>query len=295
MTLLSDADISRRVMSAPREEVIELWKSESWDEIGEGLYIDPFDSGKLGVCTYDLSVGPEYISLRDPYTTKGLADGDQIEIGPGEMVLILAEEYIALPRSLAAFVVPRARFIFQGGAINATRIDPTWYGRLLVGFTNLSKYPFALGRGEEFCTCLFVHANQPKASLASKGVAHLGRDSISRIETPNIRPRDLREPSEIGPDEMREVVSLFGHPFDVVRGTIEQSRTEIVEHINRDVAPDVVIQARSEAKSEAFDRLLDLQESWVKWQRIFVTGMLAAFSAFFGVLAWLVSTALMPP
>lgn len=286
MTFLSDSEIEKRRIDRSREDVVALWEAGRWDDIGDGLYIEPFETKRLGAGTYDLTVGPEFVSVRDPYTVRKLEEKGQIEVGPGETVLILTEEFVAVPRNLAAVIVPRARLIFQGAAINATRVDPTWYGRLLVGFTNQSKYPFNLGRGEAFCTCLFAKIGVPERTLQELRVAHLGRLSIGRIDMPNIRHRDLKEPDQVQPNDLRDVVGSFGPPFDVVRGAIERQRTEIIEHLNRELAPEIVADARQEAAREAFDKLYDLQKSWLGWQKAFIASFIAIMSVFVGLLTW---------
>jgi hypothetical protein len=90
--ILSDKALLDRTFQTKEEaeEAIELWKNSKWDEIGNRIVILPFDTDALGPCCYDLSVGNEYVSLRDPHNTKYLRKGEHFQISPGETVLILS-------------------------------------------------------------------------------------------------------------------------------------------------------------------------------------------------------------
>ena len=166
--IISDKTLKTHLV-LDRDDIIqtrELWKKGKWESIGNRIIIYPFNIRNLGPCCYGLTVGEEYISLRDPFNSKPLRKaGEHINVGPSETVLILTSEYICLPRNVLAMVVPRAAWIFEGASLSATRVDPTWYGKLLVGFTNLAKNPIVLDFGEEFCTCYFMETTETEKAL----------------------------------------------------------------------------------------------------------------------------------
>lgn len=274
--ILSDKDLKDRIIQEPEEaeQAKEWWKNGEWDKIGDKILIDPFKTYALGVCCYELSVGAEYVSLRDPYKTKKLGAEDHIQIGPGETVLILTEEYVCLPRTILAMIVPRATWIFEGVYLSATRIDPTWYGKLLIGFTNLAKNPVALDRGEGFCTCYFMEATETEKVLTPDTVKSLGRERIGSIKFAHARQQIPLLPDKVTKDNIDKVVELYGWPWDVVRGMFELTRKEIGDWIEKEVSSDIVDEATSAAVKTAFDRLDAQYREQTKWVRNLIIGLL---------------------
>lgn len=257
--ILSGAEIHRRAIRDPAIalEAKGWWAREEWGTIQDQILIYPFRENCIGICCYDLCVGEQYISLRDPYEVRQLGPDATMEVAPGETVLVLTEEFIALPRNLMGLVVPRARRIFEGGLINATRVDPTWYGKLIIGFTNLAKYPSRLHRGDPFCTCFFMESQVVAKTAAQERAPGLGRESL-RIETPNLRYRPRRTAESITAEDLANLVDAYGPPYDILVGGLHQSRAELIAQVERDVAPNIVRQAVSEAKTSAFGWLLTL-------------------------------------
>lgn len=72
--LLSDVEIGNVVIRnhAEVEEAKGLWERGEWERIGERIILDPYDASILNPMSYPLSVGAEWLSLRDPYTVKQL-------------------------------------------------------------------------------------------------------------------------------------------------------------------------------------------------------------------------------
>ncbi|GAI20617.1 unnamed protein product, partial [marine sediment metagenome] len=85
--ILSDKDLRDRIIQDPEEvkKAREWWEKGKWDKIGDRIVIEPFETSNLGVCTYDLSVGEEYVSLRDPDHPKPLKEGEHFKIGPSNI------------------------------------------------------------------------------------------------------------------------------------------------------------------------------------------------------------------
>jgi len=277
--IISDKALKERMIRDPQdvEEAKEWWKEGDWDKIGNRIVIDPFDTHALGPCCYDLSVGDEYVSLRNPHDTKSLTEGEHIAISPGETVLILTKECICLPKDVLAMIVPRATWIFEGSAISATRIDPTWYGKLLVGFTNLAKNPVALDYGEEFCTCYFMQTSETETVLTRERVHFLGRTKIGSIRLVHARQQTLLSPEKVTKDQMDKVVDLYGWPWDVARGMLLVTHKEIGEWIEKEVSSDIVAEATSAAVKTAFDQLLTQYHEQTRWTRNLTIGVLTIF------------------
>jgi deoxycytidine triphosphate deaminase len=250
--LLSDEHIEKRRVSADMvEKFITHWKNGQWAEIGDRILISPYKSHLLGSCTYDLEVGNQYASLRQSDAIRILQPTDSVRIEPGETVLILTEEYLALPRNVAGLVVPRARRIFRGMMINATRIDPTWYGKLVVGVTNLSKQAMELSPGESFCSCLFLETYPVRTAISMSTTPSLGRTNLQRSELPGTIPR-LKAASEVTRDDLNATAELFGKPWDIMRGAFEITKNEIIEYIDKEKGPAIVQDATDAAIKRAF-------------------------------------------
>ena len=73
--ILSDKDLEERLIVKPStaEAAKTWWKEEQWKQIGTSMVIEPYERSKLSVCSYDLCVGHEYISVRNPRKIKGKA------------------------------------------------------------------------------------------------------------------------------------------------------------------------------------------------------------------------------
>lgn len=274
--ILSDRELQNRLIHHPEEitQAIEWWEKGDWGKIGNKMIIDPFNPHALGACCYDLHVGDEYISLRDPDNTKQLKEGERIRIGPGETVLILTEEYICLPKVVLAMIVPRATWIFEGTSICATRIDPTWYGKLLIGFTNLAKNPIVLNRQEAFCTCYFMEASETEKVLTPDKPHFLGRTKIGRIDLTHARQQKLLSPDKVDLDAIEKVVDLYGWPWDVVRGMFVLTQKELGEWIEKEVSSDIVAEATSAAEKRAFEELIKQYSELTRWNRNLIIGIL---------------------
>jgi deoxycytidine triphosphate deaminase len=271
MMLISDSEIEKLLIRGVQEaqDAKGWWERGEWGKIEGKILIDPFSDSCLNALSYELSVGEEWISLRDPYKVRRLGTGEVITIAPHETILIISEEYIALPRTIAGLVVPRARKLFEGSTLAATRVDPTWYGKLKVGFTNLSQFTTSLGRGERFCNIVFVRTGEVKRALSLAGTPHLGRTTIGKPEYPSLRPEELKTPEQVTAKDVRQMVESFGAPFDIVRGALKETKDEMIREVEKDLGPRMVETAVTQAVQRAF-----------KWQQ----RMFGILLALFGIL-----------
>lgn len=268
--ILSDKVLEQRLVTDPSEvlKARQWWEDRDWAKIADRILIDPFDKNKLGLCDYSFCVGEQYIFLQDPFNTRPLDKDQQIVLGPGETALILTEEYVALPRNIMGFVVPRARRLFEGSSICASRIDPTWYGKLIIGFTNLAKFPVVLYRGEPFCIFYMVETRETEKVLTKREMPHLGRTSMGKMEFPDLRPKELVRPEDVSETHIKEVIDSFGRPYDIVFGAIEQNRVATYEAVERELGPKLAETAASQAVHAAF-------REQQRWLRNLIIGILA--------------------
>ncbi len=106
--------------------------------------IEPYDELNLTPFSYDLSIGNEILSVRkkDPIRKRL-----PYKVMPGETVIVLTREFIALPPCYSATVWPRFKLVKEGVFQSMVKIDPTWYGKLGVAITNLSPRTIPLTEG----------------------------------------------------------------------------------------------------------------------------------------------------
>lgn len=280
--ILSDKSLVERLIE-DREQIEEVkawWERGEWEKVGNKILIYPFDSKNLGPCSYDLTVGEEYISLRNPENTRPLEKEQPFDVGPGETVLILTEEYICLPQNIMGMIVPRASWIAEGTSLCATRIDPTWYGKLLIGFTNMGKNPINLCRGDRFCTCYFQETFETRKAVTQDQVKFLGRTKIGRVLFTYTRPTPPLPAEKVTLDDLEHTVDRFGTPWDIVRGVFVLSQRELQNYIDKDVAPNVI----EEATSQAYKRAFEIQQRWFATLVIGGLTLLAGFVALLGYL-----------
>lgn len=282
--IISDLNIKERLIQKPEEieQAKEWWLKRNWGEIGKSIVIDPFDDFCLGPCCYDLSVGEEYVSLRDPIKINKIQKGDSVTINPSETVLILTREYVCLPKDIVAMIVPRATWIFEGMHLCATRIDPTWYGKLLIGFTNLAKNPVTIDFGEAFCTSYFMQVAEIEKIVTREKVHFLGRTNINSLKLTHAKQQTPMIPEKVTREEMEKIVDLYGWPWDVVRGMFTVTIKELKEYIAAEVAPTIV----EEASSAAIKRAYETQQ---RLTRALIIAGVSVFVAFLGVMGYFVS------
>lgn len=112
--------------------------------------IDPFKPLNVTTFSYDLSIGEEIYSIRKRgnslfFENMKYEDMKEKEypFEPGETIIVLTEEYIALPPQYSATIWPRFGLVSEGIFQSMVKIDPTWRGQLAVALTNFSPaiYP----------------------------------------------------------------------------------------------------------------------------------------------------------
>jgi len=273
MGMLSDHEIKQRMIVGEEQATAKAWwRNGQWDTIGERLLVSPYREECVGPADYDLHLGTECILLRDPYVVVPLAETGEVVVPPGDTLLCLTEEFIGLPRSVVGLVVPKVSWLCHGTALHASRVHPTWHGKLRVAVTNLGSNPIALVRGDVLCSILFYTTRPVGITMAQVGGSGLGGESLPVPEYPRLRPQPYLEPQQVGPQHIEQMPALYGKPFDVVRGALEAIKREIQYYVDHDVAPNLLYNARQEAKAEAFGAF--------KWYAgLLTTGMLALIAA----------------
>jgi dCTP deaminase len=124
--------------------------------------ISPFDPEKIKNGAYELTLGAEvYLTDSKKRTVKNLADGEKIEIKPGQFALLLTQEYIKIPTNRIAFISIKAGIKFKG-LINVSgfHVDPGFEGKLLFSVYNAGPSNIRLSSGTSYFPIWFAAIDQ---------------------------------------------------------------------------------------------------------------------------------------
>ncbi|MDI9611201.1 MAG: hypothetical protein QFX36_07725 [Archaeoglobales archaeon] len=261
--ILTDYQIKDRIVKD--EEWKNKWKTGKWDEINSKILITDFEESNLELNFYTLRVGNQYIKLRNP---DKVIESDKIEIEPGETVFILTKEYIALPKNITGFIVPKARWIFEGLMSNVTRVDPTWFGKLQIAVTNITKDSIIIPENEGLWCLYFVETYEVKKVLNKAQTPSLGREKLTPLKTTYHRPQRMLRPDQVTVENLEEVVEIYGKPWDILRGLINLTKEEVTRYVDYEKAPHIVEEAKNQAYKDAF-------KSMMTWLKILIGAIVA--------------------
>ncbi len=179
MCTISDTSLKELVIPKEEYKVAKMWfQKRDWISIKGKILIDPFNIKNSGPFSHDLCVGDEVFEINSKRKIS-MRGEEETFIEPGEIFLVLTQEYIGLPKEFAASVMPRFALVREGVMQSMTKIDPTWYGRIVVAIANHSKDHFLLKKGQTFCTLVIHRLDKPTSKiLDSKDVPALGKESI---------------------------------------------------------------------------------------------------------------------
>lgn len=179
MCVISDTSLKELVFPKGKYwDAKKLFEKGDWDSINGKILICPFDIKNLGPFSYDLCVGNEAFAIKTRQKIS-ISKEKRIIIRPSDVFLVLSKEYIGLPREFVGSVMPRFSFVREGIIQSMTKIDPTWYGKIVVAIVNHSRNPFQLKKGQPFCTLVIHRLDKPCSRiLNSQDTLELGKESI---------------------------------------------------------------------------------------------------------------------
>ena len=192
--MLSGKDIVDLVVEeAKASEYLKLFKARDWPELEKAgmakkIHISPYSQFNVTPFSYDLSFGEQFLSIQKGKIER-VAKGSPYVIDPGETIVTVTEEYIAIPMYYSATVWPRFSMVRQGLFQSMVKIDPTWYGKLAVAMTNVSPMPVSLFPGKSFATLLLY-------TLVTKSNHDLWEptdDNMKEVEAYQELPRDYHD------------------------------------------------------------------------------------------------------
>ena len=286
MSFLSGQSIKGLLIPFSFEEAQQKCEAEQIESLGEGVGIYPFRPASLGCMSYDLTVGDEAYSLRRATKVK-IGRDSPLSFDPGETVLILTHEYLVLSPRYAALCVSRARIMNEGVSQTSAKVDPTWFGKLIVPLTNNTKRTLILSYLQPFCALLFLQLDEaiPRASfLNRKELPFLGQTTLE-YSPPHAAVWQPLSPDKVKDEDVDNVVDLFGSPFDILRGAIHQGRERIIKYMEEQWSPSALRDIKYSLWEQEIDALKkgrDKELSFIK--KIFASMVVAVLLA---VLGWI--------
>lgn len=113
--------------------------------------IDPFERAMLRPASYRLRVGEQYWKGNKMGTLGSESGQTEVQISPGEMVVLRTQETINLPRYVIARWNMKTDLVYKGLLwVGGPQVDPGWVGHLQCPIYNLSNQPVTLRLGDPF-------------------------------------------------------------------------------------------------------------------------------------------------
>jgi dCTP deaminase len=161
---------------------------QDFDIEGDAVLIMELDASQLheeraSNVSYDLRIGKKYRDHREA-EPREIPENGVITLYPGSALIIQTEEYIHLPRRLFGTIAPKVKLLENGLSTTFSKVDPGYYGHLLITLFNLGQTVRKLRRGDKFCA-LTLFKVAAGARLYEKGpqqlAARLGRRSLREL------------------------------------------------------------------------------------------------------------------
>jgi dCTP deaminase len=163
-------------------------RQQDFDIEGDAVLIMELDLVQLNEArssnvSYDLRIGKKYRDHREG-EPREIPEGGMITLYPGSALIIQTEEYVHLPRRLFGTIAPKVKLLENGLSTTFSKVDPGYYGHLLITLFNLGQTVRELRRGDKFCALTLIKVASG-ARLYEKGPqqlsARLGRRSFREL------------------------------------------------------------------------------------------------------------------
>lgn len=237
------------------------------ENIKDRILIYPFNHDCLQSSSYDFRVGERIISL----TFGKEQPSEKFRLQPGEYAHIQTLEYIAIPVQLMGFIHSKVGKVLDGLSHISTKVDPGFFGHLMVGVYNNAHKAIPLLKGDRFCTVSFIELKKPTAQPYFLSGEHLGKKAWDRrISTLELVAR--KEKGEITSDLMRSLFDIYGPPFDVIDGMFYVTSEELEKKVKEKILPAFHSDLVKEIYSE-----LDKRENKLLWRvfSVLIIGFIA--------------------
>lgn len=174
--ILSGGHIRHRVLTGEdAEEYLKYFEGRQWEEMSKwwegkkgnrdgwkkSIVIKDFNELNITPFSYNLSMGGQVFSIQKPKDgVKPLSVEKPYPLQPGETVVVITAEKVAIPHAYSATVWPRFNMVKRGVFQSMVKIDPTWHGHLAIAMSNLSPAIVELKYGKAFATLLFYELSE---------------------------------------------------------------------------------------------------------------------------------------
>jgi deoxycytidine triphosphate deaminase len=286
MSFLNGQSVRKLLLPFSFEEAQQKCETDQIEALGDGIGIYPFREGSLSCMSYDLTVGGEAYSLRKARKVKIDRDSP-LSIDPGETVLILTHEYLVLSARYAALCVSRARIMNEGVSQTSAKVDPTWFGKLIVPLTNNTKRVLVLTHLQPFCALLFLRLDDAVARISflnRKELPFLGQTTLEYSPTHATVWQPL-SPDKVKDADVDDMVELFGSPFDVLRGAIHQGRERIIKYMEEQWSPSALRDIKYSLWEQEIDALKKGRDKELRFIKSIFASMVVA--VLLAVLGWI--------
>lgn len=280
MSLLSDQEIRSKIIPPEEAEKI-IKKLEEYAEIRDRngmkkvfkenikdrILIHPFNHDCLQSSSYDFRVGERVISL----TFGKERPSEKFRLQPKEYAHIETFEYIAIPVQMMGFIHSKVGKVLDGLSHISTKVDPGFFGHLMIGVYNNSHKVIPLPKGESFCGVSFVELKTPSTQPYFLTGEHIGKKAWDRrISTLELVAR--KEKGEITPELMRSLFDIYGPPFDVIDGMFDVTREGLEKEVKDKILPPFKSNLVKEIYSE-----IDKRENKLLWRvfSVLIIGFIA--------------------
>jgi dCTP deaminase len=152
--------------------------------------VDPFMDECVSSYGYDLRCGYEFVTYRNsikPISHKK-ADEEQVSrvirdtfiLNPGCLALTHSMEFLRIPRNILALCIGKSSYARCGVLVNATPLEPEWYGQVTLELSNVSASPVIIYGGEGIAQVVFMRADiECSISYADKNGKYQGQAGVT--------------------------------------------------------------------------------------------------------------------
>ena len=167
---------------------------------------------------YDLCISPKLLSQEYPtsidISKMEYKAQNQVSVSPGELVFLLTEEIINLPKNMMGTLATKRKMNHEGVMVlGGSVVDPLYSGRLLFGLYNFSSAPFSIIPGKKIMS-LMLHK--------------LNKDEVADFPTPEIRINDF-------PDDLLGAMAKYKPTSHQQTETKLEKVIKDLEHIQRKI------------------------------------------------------------
>lgn len=105
-------------------------------------------------------------------------DGDYFIMPSNSYALGISVETLDLPNNIICIAIGKSTYARSGIIVNVTPIEPGWYGRIVLEFSNASASDCKIYANEGVCQLLFLKGEGCKISYKERDGKYYGQDKI---------------------------------------------------------------------------------------------------------------------